>query len=423
MLNLSLSALSRTVRVLKATWEVVPLRPASMEFADEDDFDEVEEELLALSSIYDADSGEITIERHGAKGKGAKCATTVYVQIKPFTGGANSRILVKGTLKLSLGEKYPDEEIPKIEIVKAKGLSDEEEKDCRNRLIKLALEYVGEPCLPLICDACQEIFTEYNQADCGICLEKLSDTHVGTRTGCFHAFHETCLSEYYLRSRSAKANVDTGSNPGDTLDVDTIDKKIRELQGKIGDLAKRQKDMKKALGKLEASSRYLETRCKAIGALKRKLTPMEKDEQKQLELKHKMTLVEIDEHKAENKSLKQDLDKLLWKRKELEIKKAKVEKASKTMLEAGFNENFSLPCPVCRTGISYSGFFENVLQNAPDGHPSYRRGGKAISTYDDLAGESSKISSLKGDKVRKYVEDIQLAHRMLKTKLNSAPDT
>ena len=43
-----------------------------MEFADEDDFDEVEEELLALSSIYDADSGEITIERHGAKGKGAK---------------------------------------------------------------------------------------------------------------------------------------------------------------------------------------------------------------------------------------------------------------------------------------------------------------------------------------------------------------
>ena len=341
MLNLSLPALSRTVRVLKATWEVVPLRPASMEFADEDDFDEVEEELLALSSIYDADSGEITIERHGAKGKGAKCATTVYVQIKPFTGGANSRILVKGTQTIS-GEKYPDEEIPKIEIVKAKGLSDEEEKDCRNRLIKLALEYVGEPCLPLICDACQEIFTEYNQADCGICLEKLSDTHVGTRTGCFHAFHETCLSEYYLRSRSAKANVDTGSNPGDTLDVDTIDKKIRELQGKIGDLAKRQKDMKKALGKLEASSDTWK-HGKAIGALKRKLTPMEKDEQKQLELKHKMTLVEIDERKAENKSLKQDLDKLMWKQKELEINKAKVEKASKTMLRQD-----SMKILVCR---------------------------------------------------------------------------
>ena len=401
---------------------MVRSRPGNMEFADEDDFDEVEEELMALSSIYDAESGEIAIERHGGKGKGGAPLTTVCVQIKPFTGGANSRILVKGTLKLSLGEKYPDEEVPKIEIVKAKGLSDEEEKECKNRLVKLALEYVGEPCLPLICDACQEIFTEFNQADCGICLEKLSDSHVGTRTGCFHAFHETCLSEYYLRSRSAKANIETGSNPAETLDVEAMDKKIKELQGKINDLIKRQKDMRKALGKLEASSRYLENRCKAIGALKRKLTPMEKEEQKELEVKHKMTLVEIDERKAENKSLKQDLDKLLWKQKELEVNKAKVEKASKAMLEEGFNENFSLPCPVCRTGISYSGFFEHVLQNAPDGHPSYRRGGKAISTYSDLTGEDSKISSLKGDKVRKYVEDIQLAHRKLKTQLNFVPD-
>ena len=80
---------------------------------------------------------------------------------------------------MSLSKKYPEESIPVISLVKVKGLSDKEEKECIDRLVKLATEYLGEPSLSLICDACQEIFTEFNHADCSICLEKLSDNHVG----------------------------------------------------------------------------------------------------------------------------------------------------------------------------------------------------------------------------------------------------
>ena len=124
---------------------------------DDDSFDEVEEELMALESIYDIDSGEIIIERNKNK------KTIVNLLITPFTGGANSKILVKGTLKLTLSNRYPEESIPEMSLIKVKGLSDEEEKECLTRLKKLANEYIGEPCLPLLCDACQEIFTEFKQ--------------------------------------------------------------------------------------------------------------------------------------------------------------------------------------------------------------------------------------------------------------------
>ena len=89
---------------------------------DDDSFDEVEEELMALESIYDIDSGEIIIERNKNK------KTIVNLLITPFTGGANSKILVKGTLKLTLSNQYPEESIPEMSLIKVKGLSDEEEK-------------------------------------------------------------------------------------------------------------------------------------------------------------------------------------------------------------------------------------------------------------------------------------------------------
>ena len=382
---------------------------------DDDSFDEVEEELMALESIYDIDSGEIIIERNKNK------KTIVNLLITPFTGGANSKILVKGTLKLTLSNQYPEESIPEMSLIKVKGLSDEEEKECLTRLKKLANEYIGEPCLPLLCDACQEIFTEFNHAVCSICLEKLSDDHVGTRTNCFHAFHQTCLSEYYLRSRSIKAKEKIeNSSSGETLDIDIIKKNLVQLRVDINKQLEKKKNIIKDLKTLEWSSGDLSNQLATMTCLKRKLTKIETTAKNELELKCKMIVVNIDEKKIEKKNVKQLLDKLLWKEKELKLKKDKVDKANKAMVKAEFNDNFNPPCPVCRSEISYVGFIEYIL--TPDGHPSYRRSGKIISKYGELKGEDSKVSSLKDKKVIKYVKNVQIEHEKLKKKLKRQKD-
>ena len=379
---------------------------------EEDSFDEVEEELMALESIYDVDSGEIIIEKNSTKSNKAK--TIVHVQIKPLTGGANSKILVKGTLKLSLSKKYPEESIPDISLVKVKGLSDKEEKECIDRLVKLATEYLGEPSLPLICDACQEIFTEFNHADCSICLEKLSDNHVGVRTNCFHAFHETCLSEYYLRCRAIKA---TGSTGGETLDLDAIKQEIQQIRVNINNLLVEKKNITKELNKMESNFRYFSKEFSEMDSLKRKLTKNETFEKHALERKCKLIVVDIDAKKIDKKNVKQMLDKLLWKEKEFKANETKIEKANKTMVQADFNNNFNLPCPVCRSEITYSGCIENILLHSPNGHPLYRRSGKIISTYSRLEGENSKVSSLKDKTTIEYVKTVQMEHKTLRNKL------
>ena len=219
-----------------------------MDFACDDDFDEVEEEIEALRSIYSEE--EIQVVK-----KNNENVREVFVNLKPLTGGDEDQVLVECTLKMVLPDNYPDtQEGPEITVLNTKGLSDKDVKKIVGNLNRDIQEYLGEPMLPLLCNSCQELLTDFNHADCSICLDALgSGDMCGFRTACYHTFHSACISEWYLRRAVAVAAGDFSSKEEDLV---RIEETINIIELELKAEKENQTKVKKTLKQSEREYKY-----------------------------------------------------------------------------------------------------------------------------------------------------------------------
>ena len=158
------------------------------------------EELDILISIY---GKEVEIK----DGQPVK----VIMQILPSTADDVSAKHVWVTMSFEVPPDYPSN-FPKVEIVKARGLNQNQENDLLKKIADLFEDRIGAAMLFDAIDAVKEYLTENNHPslECSICLEVMTKDVAFVKTDCFHYFHPWCLSDCL---KAARETQDENINP------------------------------------------------------------------------------------------------------------------------------------------------------------------------------------------------------------------
>lgn len=133
---------------------------------------------------------------------------SIQVRVDPSMCG-DMTAYIQYTLKLIVGEQYPEEPDVVVSIENPKGLDCDTERHIRDRLVKYLQEDVltgdmhgcGACIMPVVFHAI-DIAQEYNAPHglCVFCLEDLKNVDQGIVTKvdpCFHCFHTFCFQKWY----------------------------------------------------------------------------------------------------------------------------------------------------------------------------------------------------------------------------------
>ena len=369
--------------------------------------DEVEDEFEALCAIYAEEEVRVSPERSPPR-------LVVAVKLVPHTGGGTDQALVSCTLQMTVGEGYPESASPTLALAETKGIGDDDVKVIVEKLSREAANFFGEPVLPMLCNSCQEILTGMNHAVCSICLESVGKKGAlpGFRTPlCSHTFHYACISEWYLRKAVAVATGDFSTKEED-LQVfeDTLASIFAEISRQTCSHQKLSKNLKDTVRALKYTTRV----CTEWSKLNRTKTQeeaikMAADMHKKGELENAFESLKI-----ESKLVKQSLEKLQWKSKEVSRQRDSIILAKEKIQDYSFGNKFNLPCPVCRTVIPFEGVVEDILREHR-GHPLYR--GITASNSEHLVGQDdASVQSLE-PKLRNFCLDVQAHQEKLKARL------
>ncbi len=182
---------------------------------------ELEMELELIRSMYGADEDELTVSLV------PDGVSVVSVRLSPQTGGEAAQRFMAATLSLTIPPSYP-EDPPSAEIVRARGLVDEEERELSSSLHARAAESAGDCCLIALLQEAVELLTDLNSGGaCPVCREPLfeppggaSDGSCGRRSphgvylsGCYHSFHKACLGQWWHSYTEAYAPPASDAGP------------------------------------------------------------------------------------------------------------------------------------------------------------------------------------------------------------------
>lgn len=198
----------------------------------------------------------------------------ITVQLHPSTADNVDEQYVRMSLILYLPAGYPDA-IPDIKIQNPRGLSDEKLQRIVDDLCSKAEERKGSAMLFELIECAKDHLTAGNRpsCQCAICLYGFTEQDVFTKTKCYHYFHSHCLSRYVTHQLGES---DTDKPPEHSEDEDrrevfcpvcrvpvtfvvpddtdfpppasalddsfTVTEDLKQLQNKMADLYKKQRD-------------------------------------------------------------------------------------------------------------------------------------------------------------------------------------
>ncbi|XP_048340470.1 LOW QUALITY PROTEIN: E3 ubiquitin-protein ligase RNF25 [Sphaerodactylus townsendi] len=121
----------------------------------------------------------------------------ICITLYPATAEDQDSQYVCFTLLVSVSLSGPNE-VPKIDILNPRGLSDEQIQKISQTLQHLAEEQLGTAILYELIEKGKEILTDNNipHGQCVICLYGFKENEAFTKTPCYHYFHSHCLASY-----------------------------------------------------------------------------------------------------------------------------------------------------------------------------------------------------------------------------------
>lgn len=157
--------------------------------------DELTEELELLRAVW-PDEEELRVERPAGR------RARLVFQLYPLTAGEDLQRFVRCELVMEVPLRYPSAPV-RVSVGSSRGLSEEQSTVLLQALAAKAESLVGEVALYALAEAAQEALTALNApvGECAICLRDLEEADAEplavARTPCFHAFHASCLANYW----------------------------------------------------------------------------------------------------------------------------------------------------------------------------------------------------------------------------------
>jgi hypothetical protein len=187
------------------------------------DGDVIEEELQALYACY-PDVNGVTVQKLTTNGD----VHVIRVPISPrYVDDHES--FVKMTLELRVLPDYPSTAV-EVVVGEFKGLDGRAENAIETRMREEAMHMKGEMVLGHLIETGFDLMDEYNrpQSTCVFCLEPVTLTVDVVKLPCYHCFHRSCFTAWYVWKQRAIRNRVEELKREHNMNQSMIDKAMEE---------------------------------------------------------------------------------------------------------------------------------------------------------------------------------------------------